>query len=71
MDRGKTHKSNCADTDKEIDRITRVNKVKCRQVVRPTEKLRGRQLQADTETWTIAHKGWRLTEKHGSGRKTL
>ena len=41
-----TQKSSCADTDKEIDRITRINKVKSRQVVRQ----RGRQLQAETDT---------------------
>ncbi len=43
-------KSSCADTDKEIDRITRINKVKCRHVVKLTEKWRGRKLQEDTDT---------------------
>lgn len=38
-------RNHCAETDMEIDRITRINNFKCRQLVRSTERPRGRQLQ--------------------------
>lgn len=58
-----TQKSSCADTDKENDRITRISKVKCRQVVRTTQR------KTVTSRYrhiidTVENKRCRLTEIH-------